>query len=435
MQYVNDDMDEMFKKAAENYPLDTNSSDWNKVLTALQNETGNKTFFEKKRNKNGRFLWLLLLLPIGFVCSRLYSPAMLSGKATSEKAVVRNEVPGKKVYESLNNNDNKSQDISSLNHITVNPIDRKGVGPVATNERTNFLSLSFKSEKQSYRQKTSYTKTNYTKTNWQTSSNYDNVFSGQERNNSVVDENLEENERFYSRYVFEIPFHKKSLDEFATSVTKDMHPLFESPSLKENMRVAKPKKFYAGLMGGVDVTTIKLQKIEDAGYGFGMLLGYQLNKKWSVETGAFLQKKYYYSDGKYLNTSKIYLPPNTTIEDASGNCEMIEVPLAVKYNFSVHKDAAWFATLGVSSYIMKQEDYTYNYYYGTFGPVPHQKKYKNSSTDLFSAMSISAGYIHRLGNFADVRIEPYLKLPVYGIGIGELPFLSTGLQIGVAKKF
>jgi hypothetical protein len=37
MQYVNDDMDELFKRAAENYPLDTNSANWNKVLAALKN--------------------------------------------------------------------------------------------------------------------------------------------------------------------------------------------------------------------------------------------------------------------------------------------------------------------------------------------------------------------------------------------------------------
>ena len=36
MQYVNNDMDDVFRKAAEEYPLDTRSMDWNKVLTALQ---------------------------------------------------------------------------------------------------------------------------------------------------------------------------------------------------------------------------------------------------------------------------------------------------------------------------------------------------------------------------------------------------------------
>ena len=35
MQYVNDDMDELFRRAAENYPLNTNSADWNEVQKKL----------------------------------------------------------------------------------------------------------------------------------------------------------------------------------------------------------------------------------------------------------------------------------------------------------------------------------------------------------------------------------------------------------------
>jgi hypothetical protein len=262
--------------------------------------------------------------------------------------------------------------------------------------------------------------------------------STQTRNQSFkTDDFISDNIFPYRNYLSGILFHRKSLDEYSTSVKRSINPLFDltEQELKQSIRVARRKKFYAGFMAGVDATTIKFQKIEDAGYSYGLLVGYQFNKKWSIETGAFLEKKYYYSDGKYFNTSKLYLPANTRIDDASGDCKMIEVPVAVKYNLRSNKNSNWFATLGASSYIMKEEKYTYNYYYGTVGPVPHKKEYKNSSTNLFSAVSLSGGYIHRLGNFADVRIEPYLKLPVSGMGIGKLPFSSAGLQLGVTKKF
>jgi len=71
MQYVNDDMDEVFRRAAENYPLDTNSANWNKVLSALQGMETPNPIPEKKGNKNRRFLWLLLLLPLGLICNKL----------------------------------------------------------------------------------------------------------------------------------------------------------------------------------------------------------------------------------------------------------------------------------------------------------------------------------------------------------------------------
>ena len=111
------------------------------------------------------------------------------------------------------------------------------------------------------------------------------------------------------------------------------------------------------------------------------------------------------------------------------------VPVAAKYNFSTRKQSSWFGVVGLSSYFMLQENYTYNYYYGSTGPVAHKKEYNDGSTHIFSNVSISGGYTHRLGNFADVRIEPYLKLPISGMGIGSLPFFSTGLQVGVTKKF
>jgi hypothetical protein len=123
MQYVNDDMDELFKRAAENYPLDTRGADWNKVLAALQNETETKTVPEKKGNKNSRFLWLLLLLPFGLICNQLYSPGSnpeeISGSIKEE-----NSIPNKStVREKGSINNNKTQSTITIdNNTTTNSV-------------------------------------------------------------------------------------------------------------------------------------------------------------------------------------------------------------------------------------------------------------------------------------------------------------------------
>src|SRR6476620_2908423 len=61
MQYVNDDMDEVFRRAAENYPLDTGNANWNKVWAALQHPE--EQLVEKPERKR-RFFWLFALLPL-----------------------------------------------------------------------------------------------------------------------------------------------------------------------------------------------------------------------------------------------------------------------------------------------------------------------------------------------------------------------------------
>ncbi len=49
-------------------------------------------------------------------------------------------------------------------------------------------------------------------------------------------------------------------------------------------------------------------------------------------------------------------------------------------------------------------------------------------------MNVSVGYNRTLNKVGTLRIEPYLKIPIKGIGIGNLPITSTGLNIGITKK-
>ena len=44
------------------------------------------------------------------------------------------------------------------------------------------------------------------------------------------------------------------------------------------------------------------------------------------------------------------------------------------------------------------------------------------------------GYTHRLGKITDLRVGPYLKLPVQGVRVGNLNLMSAGLHIGVTGK-
>src|SRR5689334_954316 len=64
MQYVNDDMDEVFRRAAENYPLDTGNANWNKVWAALQHPEEQPA---EKSDRKRRFFWLFALLPLTLV--------------------------------------------------------------------------------------------------------------------------------------------------------------------------------------------------------------------------------------------------------------------------------------------------------------------------------------------------------------------------------
>jgi len=423
MQYVNDDMDELFRKAAENYPLDTKGANWNKVLSALQDQNTTTAIPEKKKN-NGRFLWLLLLLPLGLICNRLYSPGNLAGDSIAKSNPSNdNTLPEKQSTSQMN----KDRKLNSSLEITENSNTRTSTYP-------NDPNIVFKSTdiSNTHLIKKSSSVSKYV--NSGTTNSFGPLGAGTAVGYVADPSN---DELLFSRNFVHSISYRTFQQPSSVVPGRSLTPTINSPTVAttSKIQVAKRKKFYAGLMGGPDATTIKFQKIEDVGFNFGLLLGYQFNKKWSIESGAYLERKYYYSEGKYFNTSKIYMPPNAWIDDLTGNCKMIEVPVAAKYNFATGKQSGWFGVVGLTSYFLLQENYTYNYYYGTTGPVPHTKNYKNASTHIFSHISVSGGYTHRLGNFADLRVEPYVKLPISGMGVGSMPLSSAGLQVGITKKF
>ena len=59
-----------------------------------------------------------------------------------------------------------------------------------------------------------------------------------------------------------------------------------------------------------------------------------------------------------------------------------------------------------------------------------KKEYVNTSKNWLSVLQLNVGYEINFKNRGSLRLEPYAKLPLKGIGIGELPLSSTGINIG-----
>src|SRR5688572_3401469 len=82
MQSVNNDMDDLFRRAAEDYPLQTNGADWNKVMQGLEAGTGKH--MPKSTLKYKSFLWIaaafLLLICTTYI--RRTEPLMQTDRQT-----------------------------------------------------------------------------------------------------------------------------------------------------------------------------------------------------------------------------------------------------------------------------------------------------------------------------------------------------------------
>ncbi|HUS03385.1 MAG TPA: hypothetical protein VMY77_16710 [Chitinophagaceae bacterium] len=426
-------MDDLFKRAAENYPLKTDGADWNAVAKKLAEPE------EDKPAASGRYkhlFWLLLLLPLGGIYF------YMSGK--NEKPVnTANEIIVKQNNKDANAQGNNSPeniveetsqqapvskkitpDVSNvkpairLNNslVLVKPNRLQGQGRGRLNAIiTSAGNITVSSDKQS--------EVTDQKTELATNTITADIAGTNKKDiaNNNTDENTINNLSDPKRDdIKQDSDNKNTVEKKTTSLQK------KNPKQKE-------RGLYAGIVVGPDISTVKFQPVKNIGVSMGVLVGYQINTKISVESGISWDIKNYYSKGEYFNKSIVYPNPNTKIKSVEGVCNMIEVPVMVRYNLAGDKSNVSISG-GVSSYIMKKEDYDYVIIYNNGQPYPHSSSYKNSSTDLLAVANFSVGYNRQVKKGVALRIEPYIKIPVKGVGMGSLPIMSTGLHAGITKK-
>jgi Outer membrane protein beta-barrel domain len=196
----------------------------------------------------------------------------------------------------------------------------------------------------------------------------------------------------------------------------------------------KEKAILVGLVAGMDLSTVKFTHNSHTGYNIGLMGGYQFSKRWSVYTGLIYTKKNYELNGSDYHPPKHYWTQYVKLNTVDGFCKMWEIPLLARYSFTPAAKTTYFVSTGLSSYIMKKQDYTY--YYKTNAGVPGSSAWTNDSTfnHVFSILHLSAGIQKNIGKYMNWQIEPYAKIPLGGVGFGDIRLSSFGLNFSVQYR-
>lgn len=465
MQDVNNDMDDLFRKAAEQYPLQTGNIDWDKVLAGLkdENDAPAPLILNDKQKRSKRALWLLLLLPLCLLYVTLHNHSFTplstkkedaGTKSSSAKnhndAVTNNTIQARKptTGKDVNNNKNsiqKSADNTIINsHVSAQNFNANGNRKLVNTNAVLIKNKTIKTQILAADALTGNRKINAGSTNRQVRVNEEkNIVLG--KNNSVGKQPGETSSRIEKPTTEEEnnkpDLQKKAISNDTTLVKKSDSVIAKNDTaINKKKKTAKPqmqwqKGFYWGLTSSFDASTIKLQRINKIGYSLQALLGYRFSKHLSAETGLGWSLKNYYSIGKYFDKKKTNIPDVVDIYYSNGACKMLEIPVNLKYDFAIHKKSNLFVTGGLSSYIMKKENYSYRGNFNMMRVYDTTRSYKNSGNNLLSVVNVSIGYQWQLNKHSALRIEPYVKLPLHGIGIANMPITSTGISVGFTRKF
>lgn len=191
------------------------------------------------------------------------------------------------------------------------------------------------------------------------------------------------------------------------------------------------------LLAGPDLSMAgSISGFYDPGYTIGFMAEYKLSNRLSIRGG--LQR----SEVRYTAGSNEYTPPagywtNGIVADhTTAECLILDIPLSFKYEVVSFSGSALYATGGVSSYIMLNETYRYDYDYGNNQPELVQEWSENTGTShWFSNAMVSIGYEINLRQNWSIRAEPYLKLPISEVGWGNVELYSTGSIVSLNYQF
>ena len=188
-----------------------------------------------------------------------------------------------------------------------------------------------------------------------------------------------------------------------------------------------------------DLSTIGLKNFSRPGTNVGLLLEYRLASRWSVQAGVIQSTKVYRALGnEYQIPSGWWTGTMKVPESVDGKCNMFDIPVNIRYDVLLRNRAdrqlvdRWFITGGITSYIMKQEDYQYNYPPHTYGQMSEWST--NSGSYGFSNLNFSAGYERALSRRLSWQVEPFIKAPLKGVGYFKTNLLSTGVFFSIRYK-
>ncbi|MEP6466108.1 MAG: outer membrane beta-barrel protein [Parafilimonas sp.] len=393
-------MDDLFRKAAENYTPNAGDSGWNNIHLQLEKPVITAQPVSKKNRKKNSLL-LLLLIPILIGAFSYYFIHDNVEKPATTKYIAHQNAPTKNDNEIMLNND----DASTLHKDNTSVLNKEKINISKSN------TIDLKRE-------------NYNQNHF--------IQTVSDSNKKTIVNNIEvsgiSNEISKTASTEEAINKANVLQDSGSSIR-------HATSAKTIIAKANNKGFYAGIVAGPEFNQVKSQGFKKAGFNIGLVAGYKLNNTISVEAGIVYKNKYYFSDGKYFNVNKnTSMPAGMKIISLNGSSNVLEIPVDIKYTVAHTKKSAVFAAAGISSYILLKENNNYN---GSLNGVQEDLKrsYKNVSTGLFSSVDVSAGYEHTIGKQNTLRIRPYVQIPLKGMGVGKMQVMSTGINIALSRSF
>ncbi|MDX1618949.1 MAG: hypothetical protein R3224_09195, partial [Balneolaceae bacterium] len=141
----------------------------------------------------------------------------------------------------------------------------------------------------------------------------------------------------------------------------------------------------------------------------------------------------YRASGSEYDPPRAYWTNGILPEETIGVCSLIDIPLNLKYDILRQDRSRFFATAGLSSYIMLTEDYRFSYAQSYSGQSERWNE-RTGTRHWFSNANFSVGYEFDLRPNWSLRAEPFVKMPLKEVGWSNVKLYSMGTFVSLNYK-
>lgn len=211
---------------------------------------------------------------------------------------------------------------------------------------------------------------------------------------------------------------------------KEITPALAKPAPAKK----RSNSLFFSLSAGPDLSTVGTKEIGRITLSYGVSVGFTFRDKFTVRTGVFTSRKIYTASPDVYNPPPAFWTYYPNLKKVNADCNVIEIPFLLSYKFNSAKNHSYSLATGISTYLMKRE--TYEYYYTNSGGQPAYRKYTYNDVNkhYFSVLTLAGGYQRKINKTFSLSIEPFIKVPLDGIGYGKVHLNSAGILISTNMK-
>ncbi|GGH75640.1 porin family protein [Phaeocystidibacter marisrubri] len=221
-------------------------------------------------------------------------------------------------------------------------------------------------------------------------------------------------------------------DEYV--VNYESEPIAESPALNSESdslsneiispQTSTRRRWNFFVLAGAEKGGTQLNRLTRFGWRAGFGVRYSPLSSLSINTGINFSQLGYTAWEEEYDLKDYELPYGDELAWTDGSCNMIEIPLEVRYH-----PVKWMNIgAGIRSYYVQQEEYNFHY------ESRYNEDYTNNYVNKTNAFSWVSHAVFSLGFNVPVygkqlEIQPFYQMPIKGIGQGEVEWQSYGVSI------